>query len=222
MDLIRVRDRFPRVVVAEWDALEGAYDPLKVARVAVDGLFTLGAELFEPLGIEVGLACCDAPTGAVIDVPEDEYRHLSAAGSPESGAARPLDVEGILSWLEQQLSFECPTPDAVPGWGQLTVEHVRARLPQGVVGSGQDFVTLGYVNGKLQYPVSHIDGGQWVYGPSADHPDASPMSVSILQDAGYLSMSLSLGWTLWTDEAGGAFRSVHDALGRLSGAGWKL
>jgi hypothetical protein len=219
MDMIRVRDRFPKVIVAEWDALDGVYDPLEVARVAIAGLFQLGAGLFEPLSVEVALACCDAPTGTVIDVLDDEHRRL-AVDSGDAGTL--LDSDGVLRWLSRQLAFDCPASGAASGWAQLNVEQMRVRLPPGLVGPGEDSIALDYVNGKLRYPVVHLDGHHWAYGPPAGHSDAAPMSVHILQDAGYLSMSLSLGWTLWADEEGAAFRDVQDALARLAGAGWDV
>ena len=232
MTMIRVRDRFPETFVVELDASAIPYDPVATARIALHGLFTLAAGLFEPLTVEVILACCDAPTGAVLDEPDQQYRQieLENAGANlklRSGRvgsritiAPSLNTETVAHWLEDQLRFDCDHPDRVPGWSDLLVDAVRAPLPPGVVEAGQDFIPLILGHGILNYPVSHDGERYWISGPLTEHAYAPPLRSTISQEAGFLTMSITLGWTLWSDADGAAFPNVQRSLDRLGAEGW--
>jgi hypothetical protein len=233
MNAISIRDRFPEVLGFERDLSDVQYHPLSSAKIALEGLFTLAADLFEPLTVEVALACCDAPTGTPLGEPDDKYRQLELEGADPSlklrpsrvashvDVARAISIQSITGWLERQLAFDC-NEAGVPGWGGLHFNAIRAALPQGLVEAGREHVTLNYGRGELRYPVVREHGREWVSGPLKEHAYASPIRVDILQDANFLAMSLTLAWTLWSDEDGGAFSDVQRSVERLTRTGWDI
>ncbi|MDX6389915.1 MAG: hypothetical protein QOJ73_978 [Streptosporangiaceae bacterium] len=137
-----------------------------------------------------------------------------------------MDREEILDWLGATLvQQECPHPDTRPGWRQLLVEAVRARLPEGTsdgADSDGDELPVAYRAGVIRYPVERARDGLWVSGPLATNFDTAPFEVRIVNEAGVLSLDLSLNWSPWMDTDGAGRPDIEAAVDRLSALGWDV
>ncbi|MCU1287452.1 MAG: hypothetical protein JWO13_3802 [Acidobacteriales bacterium] len=235
MTEVSIRTRGRAHVRAEFVAPDDVDDQLALAAMAVDALFALGEGLFEPLSVDTELACCDAETGYPLDQPRAAapFHQLRLVSLPETVVIREvwngtrveqrerLDRDQILDWLRAILAEqECPQPDTIPGWRQLLVETVRARLPEGT--SDGDELPVTYGAGMIRYPVERAADALWVAGPLATHHDTAPFEVRIVNEAGVLSLDLSLNWSLWIDTDGAGRPDIEAAVGRLSALGWDV
>jgi len=212
-------------------------DQMVFAALAVDALLALREGLFEPLSVDVELACCDAETSYPLDEPRPAapFHQLCLASLPEMVVIREvwngtrverrerLDRDEILDWLGAILAKqECPQPDTRPGWTQLLVEAVRARLPQATIDGDVDELPVAYGAGVIRYPVERVADTLWVAGPLATNYDTAPFEVRIINEAGFLSLDVSLNWSPWIDADGPGRPDVEAAVGRLSALGWDV
>lgn len=240
MTEVSIRTRGRAHVRAELVAPDDVDDQLTLAAMAVDALFALGDGLFEPLSVDAELACCDAETGYPLDEPRpaEPFHQLRRASLPEMVMIREVwsetrveqrerfDRDEILDWLGVILAEqECPQPDTRPGWTQLLVEAVRARLPEGTsdgADSDGDKLPVAYGAGVIRYPVERTAGALWVVGPLSTNYDTAPFEVRIVNEAGVLSLDLSLNWSPWIDTDGAGRPDVEAAVGRLLALGWDV
>lgn len=133
-----------------------------------------------------------------------------------------LDRTNILDWLGTILGeLECPSSDTKPGWGELRVDSVRARLP--------DDLTIEVTNGTLpveyggviDFPVERIADALWVAGPIGRNNSAtSPFDVRIVNEGGSLTLHLRMNWSTWIEGPG--HPGVIAAGRRLSTTGWEV
>ncbi|MDT0445714.1 hypothetical protein [Streptomyces johnsoniae] len=229
-------------VYAELVAPDGSDDQLDFAVLAVDALFALGDGLFEPLAVNVELACCDAEFGYPLREPEPtaRFHQLRVAAPPEwvripniwnrllVARRERLDRAVILDWFRTILAQqECSGSDTRTGWIELIVEAVRVRLPEAtralLEGDGSDGSELPVScgNGVIRFPVEKSAGELWVAGPLDWYSGSAPFGVRIVNEAGNLSLDLSLNWLPWIDEDG-AGPAIGAAVGRLSAMGWDV
>lgn len=236
MTEVSIRTRARGHVYAECIAPSDTVDPLAQAGLAVDAVGALGDGLFEPLSVEVELACWDTETGIVLDEfePAAPFHQLRPATLPDGVMIRGIWVSTsvtrcerlgraeILDWLAAILAQEDrPRPDTTIGWTQCIVETVRARLPEASV-TAIDGVTVpvAYGAGVIDYPVERSAGGVWVAGPLARNSDTAPFEVAIGNESGLLSIDWSLNWSPWIEADGAGRADVEAATARLLALGW--
>ncbi|WP_049564885.1 hypothetical protein [Streptomyces sp. SBT349] len=224
---------------AELVAPDGVDDQLGFAALAVDALLALGDGLFEPLAVHVEVACCDAEFGYPLREPRPTARfHQLCLTTPPETVAIPdiwnellvarrerLDRAVILDWFGAVLAQpECSVPDGGTGWTELDVEAIRVRLPEAtsalVEGDGGE-LPVSCNGGVLRYPVERSADALWVAGPLAWYSGTSPLQVRIVNEAGYLTLDLSLNWSTWIQDDGPS-PAAEAAMRRLSPLGWDL
>ncbi|MBT2447978.1 hypothetical protein J7F03_12990 [Streptomyces sp. ISL-43] len=234
---IHIRDRARAHVRAELLAPQGTDDPS-----AVDALLALAEDLFVPLAVDVELACCDAESGYPLDEPRPRapYQQLRLGPLPETLAVREVWTDTrvtrvedrdrlaraeILGWLAAvRAGQECAQPRTATGWTQLLVESVRARLPKS---TGElSVLPVSYGAGVIAYPVERpadaSDDSLWVSGPLEGRPGTAPFELRIVNEAGFLSLDLSLNWSPWIEPDGAGRPAVDAAVARLSSLGWDV
>jgi hypothetical protein len=215
-------------------------DQLVFAAMAVDALFSLSDGLFEPLAVNVELACCDTEFGYPLIEPRPpaRFHQLRLAASRESvmipeiwnellvGQTERLDRAAILHWLGTLLvEQQCSQPDTRTCWTQLIVEALRARLPEATshgVESGGSELLVSEGAGVIRYPVERFGDTFWVAGPLVTSSDTAPFGVRIVNEAGVLSLDWSQNWSPWIEEDGAGRPDVEAAIQRLSALGWEV
>jgi hypothetical protein len=235
---LRIRTEGRAHTYAGLAAPEGITDQLLGAAHAVDAVLALGEGLFEPLAVNIELACCDSEFGLPLIEPQPAARfHQLRLAAPPDTVAIPeiwedllvsetdrLDRATVLRWLgglftEQQ----CPEEDTTSGWAELIVGAVRARLPEaaerGVEGS---VLPVSEGAGEIRYPVERVDDAFWVAGPLATSTDTSPFEVRIVNEGGGLSLDWSRHWTPWIESDAAGRPDVEAAVRRLSALGWRV
>jgi hypothetical protein len=223
---------------AQLAAPGGIDDQLLGAALAVDAILALGKGLFEPLAVNVELACCDVEFGMPLIEPQPTTRfHQLCLTTPPEDVAIPeiweellvsdterLDRAAILGWLSSLFTNqECPEEDTRPGWAELIVGAARARLPE-ATGRGVEGNALPVSEGAgvIRYPVERADDAFWVAGPLARSTDTSPFEVRIVNEGGALSLDWSRHWSPWIEVDGAGKPDVEAAVRRLSTLGWKV
>jgi hypothetical protein len=224
-------------VYAELVVPDDADDELGFAEPAVDAVFTLGRGLFEPLALNVEVSCCDAELGYALAEPEPtaRFHQLRLATLPERveipaiwnqlvvAERERLDRDVVLDWFGTILAQqECSQPDTRAGWTELIIEAVRVPLPEAVsahVESDRHELPVSYGAGAIRFPVERSADTLWVAGPLDFHSNTAPFHVRIVNEAGALSLDLSLNWSPWIDD-GVAAPDVEAAVRRLSAMGW--
>jgi hypothetical protein len=223
---------------AELTAPEGIDDQLLCAALAMDAVLALGEGLFEPLAVNVELACCDVEFGLPLIEPQPATRfHQLRVAAPPDTVAIPeiweellvseterLDRAAVLRWLGRLFTEQqCVEGDSRPGWGELIVAAVRARLPEptrrGVEGS---VLPVSESAGMIRYPVEWADGSFWVAGPLATSTGTSPFEVRIVNEGGGLSLDWSRHWSPWIEIDGAGRSDVEAAIRRVSALGWAV
>jgi hypothetical protein len=219
-------------------APEGIDDQLLGAALAVDAVLALGEGLFDPLAVNVELACCDVEFGLPLIEPQPATRfHQLCLAAPPDTVAVPeiweellvseterLDRAAILRWLGRLFSGQrCPVEDTRPGWAELIVGAVRARLPE-PAGRGVEAGALRVSEGAgvIRYPVERAGDAFWVAGPLATSTGTSPFEVRIVNEGGGLSLDWSRHWSPWIEVDGAGRPDVESAVRRLSALGWKV
>ena len=233
MTEVRIQTEGYANVRAELVAPEEVDDQLAFAAMAVDALFAAGEGLFEPLAVDVELACCDGETGYPLDEPTVAvpFHQLRLASVPETVAVREvwngtrverrerLGRAEILDWLHTIVAAQhCPRPDTTTGWTQLLVGAVRAHLPAGLADA--DELPVSYGAGMIRYPVERSADGCWVAGPLATNYAAAPFEARIVNEGGVLSFELTLNWSPWIDPDGTGRPDVDAVVDRLTDLGW--
>ena len=165
-------------LVVERSAPGRSLDDRMLAGLAVAGIWILEKTLFRPLAVETTVTCHDTSSGSLLDGPEHPYRQLRVEDPPtgldldpmyarsQVEQTRTMDATAVLAWLERATSIQCPGPDAAPGWSELVVNVVDARLPVSLDGGGP--INVGYGSGALPYPTRH--GRQLGGGPAGQPP----------------------------------------------------
>lgn len=226
--------------VASLVAPEDVDDQLAFAARAVDALFALGDGLFEPLAVNVEVACCDIEIGYPLTDPQPATRfHQLRLAAPPGTVTIPeiwnrllvqeterLDRAAILDWFGDLLAErQCPQPDVSTGWTELIVEAVLARLPDEVsrcVESESDELLIPEGHGVIRYPVERSGSSCWVAGPLATRSGTAPFEVRIVNECGELSADWTRSWSPWIDEDGAGRPDVEAAIRRLSAMGWEV
>lgn len=220
-------------VIAELDAPDDVDDELEFAALAVDAIFALG--LFEPLSVDVDVAFCDLEFGYPLMEPEPvaRFHQLGLASLPEwvelshfwnntrETRCEQLDRATILDWLGTILAEQEHSPDTLPGWNELRVRSVRARLPRafpGRVKNGR--LRVGQGRGAIDFPVERFADVFWVAGPLAGNSDTAPFDVRVVNEGGSLTFHLRASWSLWIEGIGQL--EVEEARDRLSAMGWDV
>lgn len=237
---VRIRTEGRAHTYAGLPAPEGIDDQLVSAASAVDAVLALGGDLFEPLAVNVELACCDAEFGMPLIEPQPatRFHQLRLAAPPETVAipeiweellvseAELLDRAAVLDWLSRLFTRQqCPEADTRPGWAELIVAAVRARLPEATgrgVASGGGELPVSEGAGGIRYPVEQIEGAFWVAGPLATSTDTSPFEVRIVNEGGGLTLDWSRHWSPWIEADGAGRADVEAAVRRLAAAGWRV
>ena len=240
MTEVSIWDKAHVHVSASLVAPDGVDDDLGFAALAVDALFALGDGLFEPLALHAEVTCCDTEFRYPVCEPQPaaRFHQLRLAAPPETvdipaiwndlhvAQRERLDRAAILDWFGAILAQpECARPDSGTGWTELIVEVLRARLPESasaLVESDGSVLPVGYVNGVLDYPVERSGDTHWVAGPLKRCSGTAPFALRITNEAGDLTLVLSLIWSAWMAEDGaGAGPEVEAAMRRLSAMGWE-
>lgn len=235
---VAIRTRARAHVSAELVAPDGE-GQLALAAIALDALGAVADGIFEPLAMNVALACCDPESGFPLSepLPVARFHQLRLASVPETiripriwkdlhvGERERLDPAGILAWFGTLLTEqECSDPDTTIGWTDLIVESVRARLPEAIsegVGSA-DELPVSYGVGVIGYPVERFGDALWVAGPLDRNSDTSPFEVEIVNEGGVLTLDWTLAWSPWIEEDGAGRPDVEAAIRRLSALGWDV
>lgn len=215
---------------------KGVGDPLVLAAMAVDAIFAVGDVLFEPLSVDLSVACCDVEFGdpLVDPVPAARFHQLSLASPPvtveipeiwndtRKTRCELLDRATVLDWLAGIIAEqECAEPGTRPGWAELEVTSVRARLPRTWPGRGKKgTLPVGQGNGVVDFPVERFADAYWVAGPLAGNAGTSPFDVAINNEGGHLDLHLRAWWSLWIEDIGTL--EIDDVRDRLSAEGWRV
>jgi len=237
---LRIWDEARPHTYAEIEAPEGVDDQREFAAMAVGGLFSLADGLFEPLAVNVEIACCDPEFGLPLADPQPavRFRQLRVAAPPETieipdiwndlvvDRTERLDRAVVMDWLGALLADpQCQEGGARTGWVELIVEALRARLPEetgrGVVSGGTELV-IPEGPGEIRYPVERRGEAFWAAGPLATRSDTSPFGVRIVNEGGALSLDWSRNWSPWIDADGAGRPDVDAAIGRLAARGWDV
>lgn len=223
---------------AELTAPEGIDDQLAGAALAVDAVLAIGEGLFDPLAVNIELACCDTEFGLPLIDPQPgtRFHQLRLAAPPDTVAipeiweellvseTERLDRAAILGWLGRLFAGQqCPEEDTRPGWAELIVGAVRARLPEAAgrgVEGGELPVSAGA--GMIRYPVQRADDDFWVAGPLSWSTNTSPFEVRIVNEGGGLSLDWARHWSPWIEVDGGGRPDVEAAVRRISALGWEV
>lgn len=238
MSEVRIRTEARAHTFAALAAPEATDDQLLFAALAVDAVLALGESLFEPLAMNIELACCDAEFGLPLIDPQPATRfHQLRLTAPPDTVAIPaiweellvseterLDRATVLRWLRRLFAQqECPEDDTRPGWAELIIGAIRARLPEAAA-RGVEGSTLPVAEGAgvIRYPVERVDDAFWVAGPLATSIDTSPFEVRIVNEGGGLSLDWSRHWSPWIEEDGAGRPDVEAAIRRLSALGWDV
>ncbi|QUH01974.1 hypothetical protein HUO13_15220 [Saccharopolyspora erythraea] len=227
-------------VYAELVAPDDVDDELVFATMAVDALFSLGDGLFEPLAVNVEVACCDTEFGYPLIQPRPvaRFHQLRLAASPETvmipeiwsellvRLTERLDRAALLHWLGTLLAEQqCSQSDTRTSWTELIVEAVRARLPEATshgVESGSNELPVSEGAGVIRYPVERIGDALWVAGPLAASSGTAAFGLRVTNEAGCLSLDWSLNWSPWIDQDGAGRPDIEAAIRRLSAMGWDV
>ncbi|ONK15373.1 hypothetical protein STBA_61890 [Streptomyces sp. MP131-18] len=220
-------------------APDGSDDQLDFAVLAVDALLALGDGLFEPLAVNVEVACCDAEFGYPLREPQPtaRFHQLRVAAPPEwvgipdiwnellVARRERLDRAVILDWFRTILAQqECSRAHTRTGWTELIVEAVRVRLPEAtraLLESDGSELPVSCGNGVIRFPVEKSADTLWVAGPLDWYSGSAPFGVRIVNESGDLTLDLSLNWSPWIDEDG-AGPAIGAAVRRLSAMGWDV
>ncbi|WP_157224201.1 hypothetical protein [Nocardia paucivorans] len=234
---IRVRSPREGLISAEISPWGRVRDQREIAAIAIDALFALGEDLFEPLSVEGIFPCCHREyLGPLQSEPYQvsAYRQLQVASPPKGvrigswwrstrvESTERLDRQTILEWIDTVLTeHECPDPADEPGWTLLIVDSFRVRLPdataQTVVG---DALAVESDIGTLSFPVESSAGGHWVAGPDIRYAEDAPFRAWIDHEMGTLTFNFYIFWSLWMDGAG--FPVIEAAIRRLADLGWTV
>jgi hypothetical protein len=235
---VRIRTEGRAHTFAEFAVPEGVDDPMVSAASAVDAVYSLAEGLFEPLAVNVELACCDIVFGLPLIEPQPAVRfhQLRLAAPPETVTipeiwedllvreVERLDRAAVLDWLGSLFTeHRCPQADTSTGWAELIVEAVRARLPEvtsGAVEEDRGELRVSEGAGVIRYPVERSGGAFWVAGPFVTSTDTAPFGVRIVNEGGGLSLDWSRNWSPWIEADGAGRADVEAAIRRLSAAGW--
>ncbi|CAM3358333.1 hypothetical protein KIPE111705_04665 [Kibdelosporangium persicum] len=237
MTEVRIRPKSRGHVYAELLAPCDAGDQLALAEIAVDAISALGAGLFEPLSVDGEFPCHETEFGLPLPPGMGQsapYHQLRVASLPADVQIRGiwtdtvitrcerLDRATILSWIAGVLAGQrCSEPDTRPGWNELVIETVRARLPDATAaGVEGDELLVSHGAGVIAYPVERSADALWVAGPHIRNFDTVPFEVTISKDYGSLSLQFSTLWSLWIDGPG--HPDIEAASRRLSALGWDV
>lgn len=241
MAVVSIWDKVYQHVGADLVAPDGVDDDLGFATLAVDALLALGDGLsFEPLALHAEVTCCDAEFRYPVYEPRPtaRFHQLRLATPPENvdipdiwndlhvAQRERLDRAAILDWFGAILAQpECARPDSGTGWTELIVEVLRARLPEpasALVERDGTVLPVSYLNAVVDYPVERSGDSHWVAGPLKERSGTAPFALRITNEAGDLSLDLSLIWSAWmAEDETGAGPEVEAAMGRLSAMGWE-
>jgi len=235
---VRIRDRGRGSIRATLVASEYVHDQEALAARAVDALYTAGDGLFEPLAVGVEIVCCDAEFGYPLGEPRPDERfhqvRLSSVpdevmipdiwAEPRVGRRERLDRAAVLDWVGVLLAERvCTEPSTMTGWAGLVVEAVRARLPEAISGSVTSTgLPVSHRGGGFDYPVERLGESFWVAGPLVTAYDTAPFEVSILNEAGVLTLDWSQNWSPWIEEDAAGRPDVEAAVRRLAAMGWDV
>jgi hypothetical protein len=235
---VRIRTEGRAHTFAERAASEGVDDQLVSAAMAVDAVFSLADGLFEPLAVNVEVACCDSEFGLPLIEPQPAARfHQLRLAAPSATVTIPelweellireterLDRAAVLDWLSGLFAeHRCPQPDTRTGWAELIVPAVRARLPEATsrdVESGRLLVSESA--GVIRYPVERSGDAAWVAGPLVTSSGTAPFELRIVNEGGGLSLDWSQNWSVWIEEDAPGRPDVEAAVRRLSAMGWQV
>jgi hypothetical protein len=235
---VRIRDRGRGSIRATLVASDDVHDQGALAARAVDALYAVGDGLFEPLAVGVEIVCCDAEFGYPLGDPrpDERFHQLRLASVPDEvlipdiwaeprvGRRERLDSAAIVDWVGVLLAEQvCAEPDTMTGWAGLIVEAVRARLPEAISNSVTSTgLPVFHRDGGFDYPVERFADTFWVAGPLVTAYDTAPFEVSILNEAGALTLDWSQNWSPWIEEDGAGRPDVEAAVRRLSAKGWDV
>lgn len=239
MTEVTIRTRARAHVSAEFVAPDDVEGQQALAAIAMEALATVADGIFEPLAINVALACCDPESGYPFSepLPASRFHQLRLASLPDGiripriwkelqvSERERLDPATVLAWIGTLLAEqECPDPDTTIGWTDLIVEAVRARIPEAIskgVGSA-DELPVSYGVGVIRYPVERFGDALWVAGPLDRNSDTSPFEVAIVNEGRVLSLDWTLAWSPWIEEEGLGRPDVEAAIRRLAAMGWDV
>lgn len=239
MTEVTIRTRARAHVSAEFVAPDDVEGQQALAAIAMEALATVADGIFEPLAINVALACCDPESGYPFSepLPASRFHQLRLASLPDGiripriwkelqvSERERLDPATVLAWIGTLLAEQgCPDPDTTIGWTDLIVEAVRARIPEAIskgVGSA-DELPVSYGVGVIRYPVERFGDALWVAGPLDRNSDTSPFEVAIVNEGRVLSLDWTLAWSPWIEEEGLGRPDVEAAIRRLAAMGWDV
>jgi hypothetical protein len=233
---VSIRTRARAHIHAELVASDDVADQQAHAASAVDALSAMGEGLFEPLAMNVELACCDAESGYPLDEPRParRFHQLRLASVPEEvripriwkelqvSERERLDPATVLGWFGTILADPgCTEPHTTLGWTDLIIEAVRARLPATINSTGNE-LPVAYGAGVIRYPVERFADALWVAGPLSWNSDTAPFEVAIVNEGGVLSLDWTQAWSPWIEEDGAGRPDLEGAIRRLSAMGWDI
>jgi hypothetical protein len=208
---------------------------LDLAKLALDQVFLLSENLFEPLSVDLWLTYCDPELN---DYPLSEptpphpfwllqHRNLPLGVEVTPAWEREIITVGdtlsqtpILDWIAVAFEQSCSGETEYSlGWQELLFRTTRARLPVQDMTGTTLCVSQGY--GQIEYPVEHDKDSFWISGPRTNKTLTPPIDVRITNEAGLLTLELGLHWSLWTEPSEAGYFKVEQAIERLLAQAWR-
>jgi hypothetical protein len=235
MNEIVIQDFPGKQVRLERIAPEGMRSQVDLARLAADALFLFADGIYEPVSMDLQVACCDPETGypEAASEPHRRFWLFRLRNLPAGVEIRPawtseelvtvdrLDTAAILDCLEAPLRQDCNAAgEEYVGWQEMLFRTARVRLPDPLRILGGNSLVVRYGRGSIEHPIERCGDARWVWGPLARKTLGAPIELKLGNEAGLLTFDIWLLWSLWSDEDGEGWKDVQRALGKLSNLGW--
>ncbi len=209
-------------------------DELEILDLALDALEELSTDRFEPLGVELSVACLDIET----DYPTYQVQpkipgwYLESEGQPQHVAVEEMlndfekrtvghiDNITIRRMAADALQQQPPSKGLGITWIELAVRAIRMKLPDTQSFADRDAFILDINGFPYKIPLERNEKGVWISGPIQYYETEPPILVRIQHEVGVLQLQVGMHWSYWANPGQPGRDSLEAGFRTLIESGW--